>query len=336
MSTERLATIRKICGKLGGRPRVPRTDDELETSELNITLARDNMASSVVNAIGQVGEDSEISTVALTQALQECGNLEKVFESELRMDRVGGLRDDLSLAWTAQLTSDLRDKLVISYDKMDELRFSLSHHRVGKQLRPRPWFTNPWTGTRLNFPQPIRPRNGSVGWTRLIKAMQERHGLTMDTQGRVAQRGYARTVSRQLERDQARGLLRPLTEDDPLTSVLGADGTGIGKRSLMHVACSIAPSYRDGISVENEKNINTVATSVTDDHWSGLNETLCGSYYTGTDDELPPTSIAAEINGMIASGRLPGSDVPVQVRGCFDLVAARGIRGGGGAVCFPH
>ena len=60
----------------------------------------------------------------------------------------------------------------------------------------------------------------------------------------MAQRSYAATVARQLERDQARALLRPLTESDPLTSVLGADGTGIGKRSLMHVACSIAPSYR--------------------------------------------------------------------------------------------
>ena len=128
---------------------------------------------------------------------------------------------------------------------MDELRFALSHHRVGKQLRPRPWFTNPWNGKRLNFPQPIRPRYGVTGWTRLLKGMQERHGLTMDAQGRVAQRSYAHTVSRQLERDQARGLLRPVTVDDPLTSVLGADGTGIGKRSLMHVACSIAPSYRD-------------------------------------------------------------------------------------------
>ena len=175
-----------------------------------------------------------------------------------------------------------------------------------------------------------------MGWTRLIKAMQERHGLTMDKQGRIAQRSFANTVSLQLERDQSRGVLRPVTEDDPLTVVLGADGTGIGKRSLMHVACSIAPSYREGISVENEKNINTIATSVTDDHWSGLNETLCGSYYTGTGDELPPTSIAADINRMIASRRLPSApDVPVQVRGCFDLVAARGIRGGRGR-CACH
>jgi hypothetical protein len=293
------------------------------------------MASDVAAVIGKVGEDSEISTVALTNALEECGYLKKVFESELmwelRMEWVDDLRDDLSLSWTAQLTSNIRDRLVCSYDKLDELRFMLSHHRVGKQLRPRTWFVNPWNGKGLNFPQPIRPRCGTLGWTRLVKLMQERHGLTMDQQGRVAQRSYANTVALQLARDQARGLLRPVTEGDPLISVLGADGTGIGKRSIMHVACSIAPSYRDGISVENEKNINTIATSVTDDHWSGLNETLCGGYYTGTGDELPSTSIAAEINSMIASGHMPSApDVPVQVRGCFDLVAARGIRGGRG------
>ena len=96
------------------------------------------------------------------------------------------------------------------------------------------------------------------------------YGLNMDSKGRVAQRSYADTVHLQFKRDQARGLIRPVTEIDPLITVLGADGTGIGKRSLMHVACSIAPSYRDGISVENEKNVNTVATSVTRSVWRAL------------------------------------------------------------------
>ena len=237
------------------------------------------------------------------------------------------IRDDLSLAWTAQLSSDLRDRLVISYDKMDELRFSLSHHRVGKQLRPRIWFNNPWNGDKLTFPQPIRPRSGVLGWARLIAAAQVRFGLTMDAKGRVAQRSYSKTVALQYERDKARKLLRPITKGEPLVNVIGADGTGVGKRSIMHVASSIAPSYRDGISVENEKNINTVATSITDDHWAGLNEVLCSNFYIGTGDILPPNSIAADINGMLRTGLLPGTDVPVKVTGCFDLVAARGIRG---------
>eukprot|EP00966_Prymnesium_polylepis_P062617 1453172-Prymnesium_polylepis.1 len=104
----------------------------------------------------------------------------------------------------------------------------------------------------------------------------------------------------------------------------------------MHVATSIAPLYRDGVSVENEKNINTVVTSTTDDHWGGLDETLCGGYFTGAVDALPPTSNAAEINQLICSGCVhmpaegpyPAREVPIKVRGCFDLVAARGIRGG--------
>ena len=338
VSAERLATVRQICGRLGGRPRSGLTDDDLECVA-RPDIVRSRMQSFLTTALGTVGEPTEISTVVLVSTLKECGYFEKVWESEgmweLRMEWVDQLRDDLSLAWSAQLTSDIRDRLVVSYDKLDELRFSLSHHRVGKRLVPRTWFINPWNGDRLKFPQPIRPRCGALGWTRLIKAMQERHGLTMDSQGRIAQRSYAHTVANQVKRDQARGLLRPLTESDPLTSVLGADGTGIGKRSLMHVACSVAPSYRVGISVENEKNINTVATSVTDDHWAGLNETLCGGYYTGTGDMLPPISIAAEINEIISSRRLQGLDVPVQVRGCFDLVAARGIRGGRGR-CACH
>ena len=42
---------------------------------------------------------------------------------------------------------------------------------------------------------------------------------------------------------------------------------------MMHVSSSIAPTYTTGVSVDNEKNISTVATSLTDDHWSGLNQT---------------------------------------------------------------
>ena len=338
VSSDRLSTVRKICGKLGGRGCLDRTDEDIELCSRPYRV-RSRMAAALSEAIGTVGEDTEISTVVLTNTLKENGYLEKVWESELmwdlKMDWVGELRDDLSLAWDAQLTSDIRDRLVCSYDKLDELRFSLSHHRVGKLLRPRTWFINPWNNRRLNFPEPIRPRCGALGWTKLIKAMQERWGLVMDSTGRVAQRSFVDTVAKQLARDQARGVLRPLMEDDPLTCVLGADGTGVGKRSITHVACSVAPSYRAGISVENEKNINTVATSVTDDHWAGLNETLCGGYYTGGGKELPPTSIAAEINDLIASKRLPGTDTPVQVRGCFDLVAARGIRGGRGR-CACH
>ena len=92
------------------------------------------------------------------------------------------------MSWSAQLSMNIRDKLVISYDKMDELRFMFSHHRVGKQLRPRPGVINPHSGHRVNFPQPIRPRSGMLGWTRLVGAAQTRFGLTMDKDGKIAQR----------------------------------------------------------------------------------------------------------------------------------------------------
>jgi len=69
-----------------------------------------------------------------------------------------------------------------------------------------------------------------------------------------------------------------------------------------------------GIAQQNEMNINTIATSVTDDHWGGLNEVLCGSCYTGEDSYiLPKDSIAAEINQIIQGGYLPASDrIPVE------------------------
>ena len=208
---------------------------------------------------------------------------------------------------------------------------------VGKTLQPRPWIINPWTNGRVSFPQPIAPRNGPAGWTHLVKEMQKAHGLRMDATGRVAQRSLADTVSRQLARDQARGLLRPLTAEDPLVVVLGADGTGVGKRSITHVATSIAPSYRAGVSQQNEMNLNTIATSVTDDHWGGLDEVLCGCCHS-TGDGLPASSIAAELNAINRAGTataMDGTLVPAKVVGCFDLVAARGIRGGRGR-CACH
>ena len=132
-----------------------------------------------------------------------------------------------------------RDKLLISYDKMDELRFMLSHHRVGKQLRPRTWAINPWNSERVSYPMPIRPRCGVLGWTKLVSAAQQRYGLTMDKAGRIAQRSHAKTVGLQVVRDDARGILREITASEPLVCVIGADGTGVGKRSMMHVSSSI-------------------------------------------------------------------------------------------------
>ena len=348
LCADRLTTIRKVSGKLGGRPEVLRNQEELE--ELPTRHARDatkGMAQRIAGAIGMVDTETEISIESLMEALEAGGYLEAVFESkriwDLRMEWLSEKSDDLALRWDVSLTMRIRDKLGISYDKTDELRYMLSHHRVGKQLRPMTWAINPWNGSRISYPQPIRPRSGVLGWAKLVSASQKRYGLSMDKAGKIAQRSFLSTVALQVQRDLARGLLKPITEADPLITCLGADGTGVGKRSMMHVANSIAPSYRDGVSVENEKNISTIATSVTDDHWSGLNETLCGGFYTSNSDgELPPTSIAAEVNSLIANQcvditELDGSPrgVPARVRGSFDLVAARGIRGGRGR-CACH
>ena len=101
------------------------------------------------------------------------------------------------------------------------------------------------------------------------------------------------------------------------------------------------PLVLEGIAQQNEMNLNTIATSVTDDHWGGLDEVLCGSCYS-SGDRLPPDSIAAEINHVIKTGFLPATpphqpaDVPAKVHGCFDLVAARGIRGGRGRCACHH
>mmetsp|Transcript_73121 Transcript_73121/g.200782 ORF Transcript_73121/g.200782 Transcript_73121/m.200782 type:complete len:138 (+) Transcript_73121:660-1073(+) len=108
------------------------------------------MTENVIGAIGIVGTDNESSISSLMNALYTAGYLDGVWESEmiweLRMAMATDLRADLSLSWNANLSMDIRDTLTISYDKMDQLRFMFSHHRVGKQLVARTWLINPWEG----------------------------------------------------------------------------------------------------------------------------------------------------------------------------------------------
>ena len=163
--------------------------------------------------------------------------------------------------------------------------------------------------------------------------MEKRFGLAISGGGKVASRSWLHTVQLQHERDEARGLLRAITEEQPFVSVLGADATGVGKLGITHVAVSCAPTYRDGIAQQNEMNLNTIAVSQTDDHWEGLNEVLCAGFYAGKGDALPTTCIAAEIDTALKAGTIEDSKkkpMRTRVAGCFDLVAARGFRGGKG------
>ena len=251
MLAERLATIRRLAGKTGGRPVVNRNADALaECAPKTADKCGSRMVERMLDAIGHAGGEGAISEDALMMGLVGGGWIECVWESkeiwEMKMAWLEEKKDELRIIWNPNLTLKVKDKLVISYDKVDELRSMISMHRVGKRLVPRPWVINPWTSKRINFPQPIAPRCGVAGWTHLVKSMQQKWGLRMDEAGRVAQRSFLETCASQVRRDQARGLLRPSTLVDPLVCVLGADGTGIGKRSITHVATSIAPSYKDG------------------------------------------------------------------------------------------
>ena len=221
---ERLSTIRSMMGRLGGRPIVNRDAEELlECVDSCAAACLSRMTARILAEIGECGSSRAVSPDALMKALRDGGWLPTVWESEAiwewRMEWLELCSDDLRLAWTPELTWKMRDKLNISMDKLDELRYSLSHNRVGKKLYPRPWVINPWNEKRLNFPQPILPRCGPSGWHRLVKASQERWGLKMDAAGRVAQRSLRATVQLQELRDNARKIVRPCTVDDPLTIV---------------------------------------------------------------------------------------------------------------------
>mmetsp|Transcript_13713 Transcript_13713/g.40678 ORF Transcript_13713/g.40678 Transcript_13713/m.40678 type:complete len:104 (+) Transcript_13713:666-977(+) len=91
------------------------------------------MTENVIGAIGIVGTDNESSISSLMNALYTAGYLDGVWESEmiweLRMAMAADLRADLSLSWSANLSRDIRDTILFSYDMMDQLWFMFSHHR---------------------------------------------------------------------------------------------------------------------------------------------------------------------------------------------------------------
>ena len=337
-------TLNRLKSRLGGRKPLQRSDAELKClSTDQAAHAKQAMANRLSAVMGVHGEAGAVSLSAVMRALSECGFLEWVWESkelwEYRMTWVEEQTDILAFSWDPQLTFRLKTQLNLSEDKVDQLRYALSHHRVGKRLVPRTWFINPWTGAKMNFPQPIKAR---TQWTPLVKAFITEHGLHMDSTGTIAQRSFARVVREQHACDVQRGYLTTIPEEGAetvlsLIPVLGADGFSVGNNSMMHVGVSLAPSYRAGIAQQNEINMSTVATSRTDDHWSGLNTTLVGGYYAGDCDALPPDSIAAEFNQMYTTKKLstPDGEIDVDPAVCPDLAAARGFRGGRGK-CACH
>ena len=89
VNAERLMTIKRMAGKLGGRPRAPRTEEELgELPRSTAGHCSKRMTENVIGAIGIVGTDSEISISSLMNALYTAGYLDGVWESE---------RDDLGV-----------------------------------------------------------------------------------------------------------------------------------------------------------------------------------------------------------------------------------------------
>ena len=337
-SENQVSTIHRLAGSLGGRkPIMGRTDSELESLPLHTALQwRTDAHQRISEAIGVVDSPSEMPLSTIMQSLKEGGYLPRLWESqemwEFRIQWAGELSEMLRMVWDAKLTLRLKDKLSVSQDKLDELRYALSHYRVGKQLRPRPWVICPHTGMRVNFPQPIVAR---TRWCPLVKTFIEQHGLVRDAAGLIAQRSYKVTVTEQVLRDIRRGWIPP--DSKLLRPTLGADGTVVGKVGFMHVSSDVSANYLLGISQQNEQNLCTIAAAQTDDHWGGLNKVLCKGFYTSDARLMPDDCIAAEFNTIIASGKLEvnGVQIPAAPTGCFDLAAARGIRGGHGR-CACH
>ena len=124
---ELVSTIHRLAGKGGGRPTVNRSDREVEVSTLQTQLnSRFAMKGRLVECIGQYGEEGSMATTAVMAALEKCGYLKAVFESQqlwaLRMAWLEEQRELLQISWDPDLTFRLKDQLNLSFDKVDQLR----------------------------------------------------------------------------------------------------------------------------------------------------------------------------------------------------------------------
>ena len=111
-----------------------RTDSELESLPLHTALQwRTDAHQRISEAIGVVDSPSEMPLSTIMQSLKEGGYLPRLWESqemwEFRMQWAGELSEMLRMVWDAKLTLRLKDKLSVSQDKLDELRYALSHYR---------------------------------------------------------------------------------------------------------------------------------------------------------------------------------------------------------------
>ena len=108
LCAERGRQVKQLCGGMGGRPRTQRTDAELlDVPQSTASHCKVSMTQRMLEVLS----DGKMATTAVVAALRLGGYLQAVWESEvfweLRVEWVTLLKEDLSLAWSAEQSMNI-------------------------------------------------------------------------------------------------------------------------------------------------------------------------------------------------------------------------------------
>jgi len=255
-------------------------------------------------------KDGDLRAQDISAVLEAEGKLDLIFETkelwERKMAFAASICETLQSAWSVDLSVDFHSEFLISQREMDGMRFTLSHEIINGRPRPRVLVTNPHKPkSKLNFPQPLRPR---CEWVAREKEREAALGLITTEGVETCERDFDTTLNALVARDEALLTEREYTRAQPFTAVLGFDGAD----NFTHVTLRLT-GYRDDVAAESELKAAQLAVAMGDDHYPNLEKII--------EPRIGPAASRVDVV------TLHKRSVPAEVVLCLDLSAARSAYG---------
>ena len=277
-------------------------------------------------AVEHIGEHISAAGVeVLARTLAETGKLDELMTTapfwQRRMTQAQELVDICNEKWDVNLSCRIKQDWLNSDRHLDGMRLMFSHfipkrEETDEGRPPRPHHSvllrNPHPSARgakqvVFFPEPIKPRAGEAGWSKVIETQNTEFGLEINRlHPNCTQRNFNSVLQEIVTRDEAL-----LSDVDSLRVVVGLDGFD----SYCHVLLRLV-DYKEGTAKESELKGSGLAVAVGDDHNPNL-------------DLIFGDGLGEQINSAIVNGatvQLRGRAVPIELLGCFDLSAARSVK----------
>ena len=253
-----------------------------------------------------------------------------------RMAFARELREMLHAEWGVDQALYLKTELSLSDSQYQRLRLSLSKRYVQPVDEPvvaegatarkvgwqnRLWFRDDVTDEVLYMPEPLVSR---YKWLPKWRGYLEKYGMSCDTDGKVARRGFLQTATAQIQRDAALGQINLFTSASrPWYPCWHLDALSLSaKRGITHGGTTLGALYQGG-HTQSELKLQSMVVGLYKDNLSGQREMMGDGETEG---------IAAEIRDLDAGGAI-GIELPddpewilvnhCKPLGCLDFAGVR-------------